>query len=476
MDTLISLSPFLILIYILFAFVQVFRHQRQSFGAAILGLIVLAIPVIAYFVSSDVAGRTSLMNSMVIGTAVFGISCLVILLIERRDSKRDKKRSYGILGLGMSVVLAGVLVVMSLTQGMSTQEANPTTADFPNADNFVNISQPNTGQNMQSSTTGTTEVAAVLTAQTGLSTTDLTTQLNNGSTIAQLVAANNGDLEAVKVALVTALNALETAGGMPAQMLSNFGTDTTDIATKVVEGELPARAQQMLANQLISGNSASPQGMPPQNGNGGFTPPSGSEGSTFPTGGNDGAPANSEDGSGGGFTPPSGSEGSTFPAGGNDGAPANSEDGSGGGFVPPANANQQAAASPMPSQNNVQVAAVQTEVVMRPTLIAFPTATPTPDATEVLVDETASSTTAPTAVGTSTTCTIVVVYNLNLRDKPALEGSTVLLSIPYGTTVTSSGHTHDDWYQVTYEGQLGWVSGEYVTPQAACSQLATLTG
>ncbi|MCC6891834.1 MAG: SH3 domain-containing protein [Anaerolineae bacterium] len=445
MDTLISLSPFLILIYILFAFVQVFRHQRQSFGAAILGLIVLAIPVIAYFVSSDVAGRTSLMNSMVIGTAVFGISCLVILLIERRDSKRDKKRSYGILGLGMSVVLAGVLVVMSLTQGMSTQEANPTTADFPNADNFVNISQPNTGQNMQSSTTGTTEVAAVLTAQTGLSTTDLTTQLNNGSTIAQLVAANNGDLEAVKVALVTALNALETAGGMPAQMLSNFGTDTTDIATKVVEGELPARAQQMLANQLISGNSASPQGMPPQNGNGGFTPPSGSEGSTFPTGGNDGAPANSEDGSGGGF-------------------------------VPPANANQQAAASPMPSQNNVQVAAVQTEVVMRPTLIAFPTATPTPDATEVLVDETASSTTAPTAVGTSTTCTIVVVYNLNLRDKPALEGSTVLLSIPYGTTVTSSGHTHDDWYQVTYEGQLGWVSGEYVTPQAACSQLATLTG
>lgn len=439
MSTLISLSPYLILIYILFAVIQLVRHQRQSFGAAVLGLIVIAVPLIAYMVSSNLAGRTSLMNAMAVGTTVFCISCIIILMIERRDTKRDKKRSYGILGLGMSVVLAGALVVMTLTQSTATQTPSAAAAAALNTDNFVNVSQSNARPITQDSTTpATTEVAAVLTAQTGLSVADLTTQISSGSTITQLVAAHNGDIEAVKAVIVTSLNTLLSAGGMPAQMLSNFGSDAAEIAAKLVEGQLPAQAQQMLAAQLISGNSARPQGMPPQDGSGGFTPPSGSDASAFPTSGSGNAPTNAQAG--------------------------------GGEVVAPV--------SPTPSQNNVQVAVVPTEVVIRPTLIAFPTAAPTLDATEtpVTVDEAAESTPVPSAVEASATCTIVVVYNLNLRDKPSPEGSTILLSIPYGTTVTSSGHTSDNWYQVTYEGQSGWVSGEYVSPQAACSQLATLSG
>jgi D-alanyl-D-alanine carboxypeptidase len=70
-----------------------------------------------------------------------------------------------------------------------------------------------------------------------------------------------------------------------------------------------------------------------------------------------------------------------------------------------------------------------------------------------------------------TTCTITPIYNLNLRDQPNTDGK-IYLSIPYGTQITTDGRTADDWYKVTYNGQAGWVSGEYASKVAACSALA----
>jgi hypothetical protein len=66
-------------------------------------------------------------------------------------------------------------------------------------------------------------------------------------------------------------------------------------------------------------------------------------------------------------------------------------------------------------------------------------------------------------------CTIVVEYNLNSRYQPSTEGTTVLPSIPFGTTVSTDG-----WYRVGYDGQSGWVSGDNVTPSASCHALPIL--
>jgi hypothetical protein len=438
-NNLISFSPYLVLIYVVFAFIQAIRHQRQGLGAIILGIILTIVPLVAYVLSSEFAARNGIMNSIGIGTAALCLSCIGILLIERRDSKRDKKRSYGMFGIGMTVVLAGGLMVMSMTQTASPPAF--TGQGVPNASNspFVNISQPD-GSNSTSNSTETTEVAKILTAQTGLAAADLTTQINNGSTISQLVAAHSGNIEAVKTAMASALDEIKAAGGMQAQMLSNFGSDSKDIATKIVDGLLPAQVQQMMTTQLISGSNALPQGNPPQNGSGGFVPPSNGDQSTNTAGNPNAAPP---------------SQGNT------------------GGFVPPANENSastQATATPQ----NIQVAAVPTEVVVRPTLIVFPTATATLESTTAT--GTAQNTSIEATVESSTTCKVVVAYNLNLRDKPTTDESTVLLSIPYGTTVTTTGRTSDDWYKVDYQGQKGWVSGTYVSPQATCSQLATITG
>ena len=103
-----------------------------------------------------------------------------------------------------------------------------------------------------------TAVALALTAQTGLASADLLTQIQAGSTIADLVAANNGDLNAAITAIAGALDGMVAAGGREAQMIARFGSDTTQVATQLVNGEL-GQAQQFLLPQLISGQSAVPQ-------------------------------------------------------------------------------------------------------------------------------------------------------------------------------------------------------------------------
>ena len=106
--------------------------------------------------------------------------------------------------------------------------------------------------------------------------------------------------------------------------------------------------------------------------------------------------------------------------------------------------------------------------MIRPTRIVFPMETPTPDATELAIVEADANSTGDESTAT---CTLMIDYNLNLRDQPTTEGSTVYLSIPFGTAVTATAVTEDGWYKVTYDGQPGWVSGDYVTPQTSCAAL-----
>ncbi|MBI1277518.1 MAG: SH3 domain-containing protein [Anaerolineaceae bacterium] len=440
MGTLISLSPYLVFIYALYALVQSIRHQRQGIKALLLALIVVAVPVVLYLTSSDFLARINMMSAMAASAALMCVIGIVVLFIERRDPKRDKQRSYGILGIGVGLLMAVAIVGGTMTQSISPSQL----AGFGNTSGsngaLLNISAPSVGTTVGQGSVPASTAAAVaaqtLISQTGLSAADLTAKIKNGNTIAQLVTAHNGDITAVKKAIAAVFDELKAAGGMQAKMMSSLGSDSLDIASKLVEGQLPAQIQQLVTTQMVSGNAAPPQGAA------GFAPPSGANTNA------------SEASSPAAAAPPTAS----------------------GGFVSASSNNQTQAQAPATATPTTVPTLAPTEVVARPTLIIFPSSTPTTAASTSSGAATASTATVASIENSQATCTIVIDYNLNLRDKPTQEDSTVFLSIPFGTTVTTNGRNADNWYKVTYEGKTGWVSGDYVTAQASCNQLANISG
>jgi hypothetical protein len=279
-----------------------------------------------------------------------------------------------------------------------------------------------------------TEVATVLTAQTGLSVDELLSRIQAGSTIADLVKANNGTVDPIVSTIAKTLDTLLQANSPQAQMLNSLGSDTTEIATQLVEGTL-GQAQQFLLPQLITGQAATPPSG--QGGNG--TPPNGQ-----PVGAPNAQVEATAEVSG------AAKAGSSDPV-----------------LVTNTPQNQQQSSSNTASQAQPTA----TETVIRPTQIVFPTATPTVIVTAMAEAAGTETTTTTISSGTTASCSIVVDYNLNLRDQPTTDGSTVYLSIPFGTTVTADGRTTDGWYRVTYNGQKGWVNNAYLTASSSCVSL-----
>ncbi|MBN8639539.1 MAG: SH3 domain-containing protein, partial [Anaerolineae bacterium] len=64
-----------------------------------------------------------------------------------------------------------------------------------------------------------------------------------------------------------------------------------------------------------------------------------------------------------------------------------------------------------------------------------------------------------------------VTNNLRLRAEANQDAET-LLTIPADTIIFLSGRTEDSgWWQTEYEGQTGWVVGEFLLLSAACADL-----
>ena len=61
-------------------------------------------------------------------------------------------------------------------------------------------------------------------------------------------------------------------------------------------------------------------------------------------------------------------------------------------------------------------------------------------------------------------CTLTTTHGLNFRDAP--DGSKIGL-LPRGATVEALDRS-GGWFQVEYEGELGWVSADYVTSEGDC--------
>jgi hypothetical protein len=114
-----------------------------------------------------------------------------------------------------------------------------------------------------------------------------------------------------------------------------------------------------------------------------------------------------------------------------------------------------------------------------------PSRTPTPTATV-----TSSPTRRPTAVATVTPtryqfvtrtplptatlpspCLALANFNLNLRAQPEADAE-VLATIPFNNTITLFGRSADSiWWYGEYEGDAGWVKGEFLALSTSCDAL-----
>lgn len=459
---LLVFSPFLALLYVLYALLQALRGQRQGVGAALLAFIAAAASLAAFVLTTETLARTRLEQLLLLNALIAFVASLLILWIERRRKNRDPNRSYGMIGIGLSILLAlGIYVapllanaVPSSTETLSTGAANRPDTTFQT----ISALTPGAPDN-QAGAAATAEapaagndLAAVLSAQTGLTLTDLTAQLTAGRTLADLVSAHQGDVQAVTTAIKDALDALVASGGRGAQFLTRLGTDTATVADQIVQGQLAAQAQERIL-ALLTGSESSTQG-----GAGSFAPPGGSASGTpaFNGQGNFVPPSDGTIPANGGGFPPPGAESS--------GTPAVSGQGN---FAPPSGDNSDAsgAASQPTSQptSTPRPTLPPTATIQRPTRIVFPTATPTPNAAEATAQATSEA--------ASSACALVTNYNLNLRNRPTTDGSTVLLSIPMGTRITADARSADNWYHVTYDDVSGWVSGDYASASADCASL-----
>ncbi|MFN8377996.1 MAG: SH3 domain-containing protein [Anaerolineae bacterium] len=69
------------------------------------------------------------------------------------------------------------------------------------------------------------------------------------------------------------------------------------------------------------------------------------------------------------------------------------------------------------------------------------------------------------------TCFAVTNYNLRLRSAPEADAET-LLTIPYSEAITLTAQTSaGDWFATSYDGQEGWVAGQYLTLGPNCDRL-----
>ena len=66
-QSLIAFTPFLAVFYLAFAFVQSLRKQRQGFGAALLALMALVLPLAALIFIQDMVIRSSLAGYLLVG-------------------------------------------------------------------------------------------------------------------------------------------------------------------------------------------------------------------------------------------------------------------------------------------------------------------------------------------------------------------------------------------------------------------------
>src|SRR5689334_21165240 len=124
LQTLLVFSSFLAVLYVLYGLIQALRRKEQGFIAAFLAFLTVAATVAAYVTTTDPFTKARLTQFMLINAGVVFIGSLLMLLLERRNPDRDMNHSYGMLGLGMSILLALGIFVTPLLAGALANSSN----------------------------------------------------------------------------------------------------------------------------------------------------------------------------------------------------------------------------------------------------------------------------------------------------------------------------------------------------------------
>ncbi|MBZ0299093.1 MAG: SH3 domain-containing protein [Anaerolineae bacterium] len=426
--------------YLLYGIIQTLRGRAQVDRLGVLlAFLAVMVPMAALTLNAISATTQPVLTLvMLVNALLVLVVSAVILILDYRKQDRDLSRSFGALGVGIStLLLVGLFSTplilnqfpaqTSAAQVLNTAGSSADGAIVP-ASFTSQVANPGAASVSQAQvSSGGSALTAALERETGLSVEDILTQLNAGTSLHQLVSDYGGDLEAVSQALTAALDTAIAAGTLPAQMVERMGGDAAAIATSALNGQVPP----MILSGLLGGEM--PAGGPPAGAAG--APPQGSAGA--------GAAAGSAV-----VTP-------EIPA-----------------AAGPLGVNAAAAQTEEPasesSSSTAETARIEPTKLPTPTPFLFdmePTATP------AAVAATAEEGEAAAAV--EATCPLVVNFNLNMRTDPNPVG-TWIRTIPAYTSVTSSGHNAENWWQVTVEDQTGWVSGEYLTADRSCSTLPVL--
>lgn len=105
------------------------------------------------------------------------------------------------------------------------------------------------------------------------------------------------------------------------------------------------------------------------------------------------------------------------------------------------------------------------------TMTVTPSRTPRPTETATPARDRFASRTPSPSPTLPDPCLATVDFNLNVRSAPNATAE-VLTVIPFGTAVPLFASNADQtWWYVNYEGQAGWIDGQYITRTAACDRL-----
>jgi hypothetical protein len=125
-------------------------------------------------------------------------------------------------------------------------------------------------------------------------------------------------------------------------------------------------------------------------------------------------------------------------------------------------------ATPIPTLTSTPTATLTSTPTV--TRTPFPTLTPTPTRERF-------ATATPTMTATlPDPCIATTRFNVNLRTLPDVENGQVLITIPFGTSLSVfAPDAQRSWWYAQFGDQTGWVNGEFITLTDSCYQLPART-
>ena len=443
MQSLILPGAFLSLPYILYAVAQAVRGQfRVGKWGTSLAYVAVIVPITMLALDSININSQPLLTAAILANAVIVLAISAVLLVmDMRRPQRDLNHSLGVLGLGVGSLLIIGMFTTPVILSQFPDSAAPTRIETAtgrvarSTEDATNAPADRDSNSAVSPNLDTdADFQAILETATGLAFENILSQIDEGTSLAGLVELGGGDMDVVMTAITETLEQGIAEGAVPQRILEQFGSDAASLAAQMVNGELPSQVVTRIIGGIL---------------------PSGDIDTAVP-GGRGSRPGDGETGA-------ARDQSATI-------QDIEREDGA----LPTVEPTQ------FNAETSTQVDAFSVETIYVSTFDGAQHAAginsealSSVDSAIELVSAIGPREVEATVIPVIKTCLVTVNYNLNLRAGPSTEDEW-LLTIPYTSVIQTTGQNSEGWWLVSYAGQSGWVSGEYLTASPSCSTLPML--